>query len=167
MAVTASYTPVETAGNGVTTAFSFSFKIFAQTDITVYVRGTGGALTTKTLTTHYTVSFDTDAETGTVTMLTAPASGEYCRIVRNTARTQGTSFPREGVTPAKSVENALDKLTLQTQELYRLIDGNAEFLTGLYADKAAAPTVWTFYYSTDAQQTEMYVPAQGAWKMLA
>lgn len=166
MAVTATYAPVETAGNGATTAFAFSFKIFAQTDITVYVRETDGSLTTKTLTTHYTVSFDTAAETGTVTMVTAPASGTYVRIVRNTARTQGTEFPREGVTPAKSVENALDKLTLQTQELYRLIDSSAEFSYGLYSAKTAAPTVWTFYYSTDAQQLELYILPAARWILL-
>ena len=44
------------SGNGSTTAFAYTFKIFANTDLQVIIRSSTGTETVKTLTTHYTVS---------------------------------------------------------------------------------------------------------------
>lgn len=122
MAVTNEAVLVAEAGNGVKVAFDFAFKIFAQTDLLVYKATAAGVYTLQTLTTHYTVSFDTAAETGTVTFVTAPVNGGKSVIIRSSAQTQGSTLPREGPMPEKVIENALDRLTLEVQELQEQLD---------------------------------------------
>lgn len=116
MSVTATTNVVSEAGNGVKVAFDFAFKIFAQTELLVYKATAAGVYTLQALTTDYTVSFNTAAETGTVTFLVAPVNAGKSVIMRATASTQGSSLPREGNMPEKTIENALDKLTLQSQD---------------------------------------------------
>ena len=55
------------SANSSTTAFAYTFKIFADTDLQVIIRSSTGTETTKTLTTHYTVSGAGDASGGNVT----------------------------------------------------------------------------------------------------
>lgn len=105
------------AGNGAKVAFDFSFKIFDETDLIVYNESSSGVYTEKVLTTHYTVDFDSDDESGTVTWVTAPANGTYSVIVGDMPQTQGTTFPREGSSPAKDYENAYDRHTILLQEM--------------------------------------------------
>ena len=118
MAVSTTDLVVGYTGNGVTTAFSFPCKLLAQTDVRVYLE-TGaatGLFTLKTISTHYTVSFDSDAETCTVTFLSAPTSSYRVVITRETPRTQGTNLDREGRSPAKTHEGMIDKATMLAQE---------------------------------------------------
>lgn len=116
---------VKTAGNGVTTAFDFAWKIFANTDIDCYKVSAAGVYTLGVLTTDYTVSFDSDAETGTVTWVVAPVSGGFSVIIGDTPESQASTFPREGVTPAKTLENAIDKLTILVHELREKVERSA------------------------------------------
>ena len=53
------------SGNGSTTAFSYTFKITADSEMQVIIRSSTGTETVKTLTTHYTVSGAGDASGGT------------------------------------------------------------------------------------------------------
>ena len=66
------------SGDGSTSAFSYTFKIFANSDLQVIIRSSTGAETVKTITTHYTVSGAGDANGGSVTFTSGniPASGE-------------------------------------------------------------------------------------------
>ena len=66
------------SGDGSTTAFTYSFKIFAETDLKVIIRSSTGTETIKLLTTHYTVSGVGDASGGSVTFTSGniPASGK-------------------------------------------------------------------------------------------
>lgn len=118
-------------GNGTKVAFDFAFKIFAETDIKVYTELTAGVFTLRTLTTDYTVEFDTKAETGTVTYVVHPADPAYdpavpdgldSIVIRRTPDTQGSTFPRAAVMPEQAIENALDKLTLEVQEIERNLE---------------------------------------------
>ena len=104
--------------NGVLTAFAFSFKLISSSDLRVYVETAedSGVFTLKTLSTHYTVSFDTAAETGTVTFLVAPADGLRIGLTRVTPTTQGTNLDKEGRSPAKTIEGMVDKATILAQE---------------------------------------------------
>ena len=77
MTISATYTPAQASGNGVTVAFPFVFKTFDQADLVVIITDTDDVDTTQTITTHYTVALNADQNNnpgGTVTMLTAPAS---------------------------------------------------------------------------------------------
>ena len=120
MTVSSTTTKNSYSGNASTTVFAYGFKIFDDDDITVIIRtDSTGAETTKTKTTHYTVSNVGNASGGNVTFTSGntPASGETVVLIRNTARTQLTDYTPNDPFPADSHEDALDKLTLITQEL--------------------------------------------------
>ena len=105
-------------GDGTTTAFTLSWVFSQATDLTVYVTDLSNNITTKTLTTDYTVSGGgSPAATGTVTFVTAPASGYTVTIQRTTAQTQANTFTQNGKFPSVVIEGSLDKLTLEVQDL--------------------------------------------------
>lgn len=106
------------SGNGSTTAFAYGFKIFADADLTVIIRSSAGVETTKTLTTHYTVSGAGTDSGGNVTFTTGnvPASGETVVILRKLTLTQATDYVANDPFPAESHEDALDRLTMIAQQ---------------------------------------------------
>lgn len=102
--------------NGVTTAFPTTFQFNEAEDLVVTYVDTAGAETTKTLTTHYTVSGGgTPAATGTVTMLVAPATGSLV-IQRVSSQLQDLDLITQGATPADGLEAQLDRTTMIVQE---------------------------------------------------
>lgn len=103
------------AGNGVTTVFTVPFRILDQTHIRVLLT-VAGVTTTQVLTTNYTVSGVGGAST-TVTFLVAPPSGSLITFLRNVPFTQETDYVPNDPFPAESHERALDKLTMQVQQL--------------------------------------------------
>ncbi len=120
MTVSSTTTKNSYSGNASTTVFAYGFKIFDDDDITVIIRtDSTGAEATKTKTTHYTVSNVGNSSGGNVTFTSGntPASGQTVVLIRNTARTQLTDYTPNDPFPADSHEDALDKLTLITQEL--------------------------------------------------
>jgi hypothetical protein len=120
MAVSTAYAPLEFSGNGSTTAHAVSWPFFDGTLVATLVSA-AGAETVKTITTHYTVSGGTDSDglpaTGTLTMVTALASGEKLRIERSTPKTQSSTWTKAGSFSAKSLEAALDRAMLLDQEV--------------------------------------------------
>ncbi len=120
----------EQAGNGVKTVYSISdMKIYAETDLVVRKSTAlavyGAALT---LDTDYTVEFDSDEDTITVTFTVAPVNGGTAWFARLTPLTQGSEFPREDKLPAKTLQNVVDRLTLQVQELSERMDRAPQLL---------------------------------------
>lgn len=101
-------------GNGSTTAFTYGFKIFLNTDIEVLVDGV-----VKTLTTDYTVSGLGASDGGTVTFVTAPASGKAITLLRKQKVEQQSDYvPNETFSAtAERIEKDLDKLVMQVQML--------------------------------------------------
>jgi len=124
MSVAATAVLATGTGNGSTQAFAFSFPINAESELLVYLEDTAGGnvFTLQTITTHYTVSFDQEAETGTVTFVTAPGSGKDVVILRSTPKTQGDSLTREGGFPSETLEEMIDKVTRVVQELAEKVD---------------------------------------------
>ena len=147
MTVSSTTTKNSYSGDGSTTAFSYTFKIFDEDDITVVLRNNStGAETTQTITTNYTVSGVGNAGGGTVTFVTAPPTGNTVVLLRITPLTQLTDYTPNDPFPAESHETALDKLTHITQELQEEVGrslklsqtneiATAEFTTGA-ADRA-------------------------------
>ena len=120
MTVSSATTRNSYSGNGSTDVFAYGFKIFDDDDITVIIRtDSTGAETTKTKTTHYTVSGVGSSSGGNVTFTSGniPASGETVVLLRTTARTQLTDYVPNDPFPAATHEDALDKLTFIAQEL--------------------------------------------------
>lgn len=124
MTIASATNRVSFTGNGSTTAFAFSFPFRATSDLVVTVRTTStGAESLQTEGTHYTVTGTptTDAggyASGTVTFVTAPASGTQVHIDREPARTQTTDYIAGDGIPPSSIEGSLDRLTLLVQDLY-------------------------------------------------
>jgi hypothetical protein len=111
------------SGNDVTTGFSFPYKFNADADLVVILRNdTTKVETTQVITTHYTVSGAGDDAGGTVTMVTAPATGESLTIYRDPALTQETDYVENDPFPAETHEDAVDLLTMLAQRLSDRLD---------------------------------------------
>lgn len=121
MTVATSYAPIRYNGNDATTAFPVTWPFFDGTLIVTLI-DSDGVETVQTLTTHYTVTGGTDANglpaTGTVTMVTAPATGKELVLTRSTPKTQASVFGTATAFPAKTVEASFDKALLITQEAF-------------------------------------------------
>jgi hypothetical protein len=107
------------SGNGSTQVFAFSFKTFAAADLQV-VTTTSGVDTVKTLTTHYTVSLNADQNAspgGSITMLTAPATGTTLTIISDRAFAQTLNVQNAGAFLPDAINTALDTLVVQTTQL--------------------------------------------------
>ena len=112
------------SGNSSTTVFAYTFKIFADTDLQVIIRSSTGTETTKTLTTHYTVSGAGDASGGNVTFTSGntPATGETVVIRRAVPQTQAIDYIANDPFPAESHEEGLDRATMTTQQMQEELD---------------------------------------------
>ena len=110
------------SGNGSTTEFTYTFKIADEDHIQVIIRDSDGVETVKTITTHYTVAGVGGASGGTVTMSSAPATGETLVLRRSTTQTQGLDLIENDPMPADNLETAFDKNLSISQELQEQLD---------------------------------------------
>ena len=112
------------SGDGSTTQFTYSFKIFADTDLEVIIRSSTGTETVKTLTTHYTVAGAGDASGGSITFTSGntPATGETVVIRREVPQTQAIDYIANDPFPAESHEEGLDRATMTIQQMQEELD---------------------------------------------
>jgi hypothetical protein len=122
MTVSSTTTKNSYSGDGSTTTFAYTFKIFADADLTVILRSAAGTETVQTLTTNYSVTNAGNANGGNVVFVTAPASGVTVVIRRNIAQTQTTDYTANDPFPAESHEDALDRLTFIAQQQQEELD---------------------------------------------
>ena len=114
-------------GNGTQSVFAYTFKIFVDADIKVYV-GT----TLKTINTHYTLSGVGATGGGNVTFTSGniPAAGTgNVTLLRSLALTQGVDLVNYGRFDAEVVESQYDKLTMMVQQLQEQADRTIRFNT--------------------------------------
>lgn len=119
MTISSTYSPAQASGNDVAVEFGFTFKTFAAADLVVVLTSSAGVETTLTLTTHYSVSLNADQNNnpgGTVTMVTAPATGETLTIARELSPLQETDIANGGGFYPEVLEDALDRLTMLSQQ---------------------------------------------------
>jgi hypothetical protein len=112
-------------GNGVTDTFAFTGRIFAAEDLVVEIitRATDVLVDTLTLTTDYSVTINGPSSASVVvTAPNIPSSLQDIQVRRALDKTQSLVLPTGTVFPAKSVENALDKVTAMVQELQEEVD---------------------------------------------
>jgi len=107
------------SGNGSTSAFTYTFKISANSEMQVIIRSSAGVETIKTLGTHYNVSGAGNSGGGTVTFTSGniPASGETVLLRRVTAQTQTMDLIDNDPMSADTIETAHDKSIALIQEL--------------------------------------------------
>tara|TARA_Y100000593_G_scaffold94616_1_gene194638 strand:- start:462 stop:1730 length:1269 start_codon:yes stop_codon:yes gene_type:complete len=125
MTVSSTTTKSSHSGNGSLDTFAYAFKIFADDDLVVIIRtNSTGAETTKTKTTHYTVTGVGSASGGNVVFTSGniPASGETVVIKRSLTLTQATDYVANDPFPADSHEDALDRLTMIAQQQQEVFD---------------------------------------------
>lgn len=122
-------------GDASTTAFAYTTKIFAKTDLNVYQDGT-----LKTVDTHYTVSGLLSATGGNVTFLSAPGAGTGNVVIEKAIpNTQGSSLPLGGPFPSTTVETALDRLTFLVQQVVKKVTRSLRQDPSDASDIAALP----------------------------
>ncbi|MDA9186568.1 hypothetical protein N9O39_00665 [Candidatus Pelagibacter sp.] len=111
-------------GNNSTSAFNYTFKISAESEMQVIIRSSTGSETVKSLSTHYTISNVGNAGGGAVTFTSGniPASGETVILRRVTAQTQAMDLIDNDPMSADTIETAHDKAIAITQELQEQID---------------------------------------------
>ena len=116
-------------GNGSTVIFTYTFKIFQDSDLEVIIRSANGTETVKTLNTHYTVEGEGNSSGGTVTFLVSlptydytPLSTETVIIRRNIPQTQSIDYIANDPFPAESHEEGLDRAMMSLQEMQEELD---------------------------------------------
>lgn len=127
MTVSSSTNRVSYNGNGVTIAFSFPYLFYATCDLTVTLVASDGTETVKTETTHYSVTGAADPAGGTVTMVTAPATGEKLVVVREVDYTQELDLVENDPMPADSLEERLDLQVMMAQQVKEIADRAIRF----------------------------------------
>ena len=107
------------SGDGSTTTFNYTFKIFADSDLQVIIRSSTATETVKTITTHYTVTGAGNTNGGTVVFTSGniPASGETVVLRRAVPQTQAIDYIANDPFPAESHEEGLDRATMTLQQL--------------------------------------------------
>lgn len=118
MTVVTTTSRADYTGNGVTTAFTVPFYFLDNTHLSVLktVIATGVS-TTQILGSNYTVTGAGVPAGGTVTMTVAPTALEKISILRSVPLTQDTDYVENDPFPAASHERALDKLTMEIQQV--------------------------------------------------
>ena len=107
----------EYTGNGVTTTFNYTFRIFKKSDLVVQVVDLNDNITVLTLDTDYTVTGAGGYVGGNVILATALANGYQISISRELPVTQETDLRNQGKFFAEVHEDALDKLTMLIQQV--------------------------------------------------
>lgn len=110
-------------GNDAATSFPFSFKVFTVGDVLVVYQDASGIEATLVLDTDYTVTLNGDQDSNPGGTVTYPVAGdpltvgETLTVTSDVAETQGTELPNGGGWFPKTVERAIDKLTVLVQQL--------------------------------------------------
>lgn len=123
MTIASSTSRISYVGDGVTTAFAVPFLFQANADLTVMLQSSAGVQTTLALGTGYSLSGAGVSSGGTCTFTVAPTAltGAVITIFRDPPVTQTTSYNNNDPFPAKSHENALDKVTMLEQRTRDMI----------------------------------------------
>ncbi|EPK1119121.1 phage tail fiber protein [Klebsiella pneumoniae] len=108
----------EYTGNGATTQFDFTFRIFDKSHLLVQTLDTSESIVTLTLGTDYTVTGVNRYNGGKVVLTSALPAGYKISIERSTPVTQEASIRNQGGFFPEIHEDAFDKLTMLVQQAY-------------------------------------------------
>lgn len=114
------------SGTGTLVDYPFSFKVFAPTDVAVTQTDTAGTVTTPAYGGAYTVLLNGDQNTapgGTVKPLVAVPVGVTWLLTSAVPATQSASLTNAGGFFPKTIEDALDRLTILSQQAITYLAG--------------------------------------------
>jgi hypothetical protein len=133
-------------GNGVTTAFPFTFKVFSASDLAVILTDAAGAETTLTLNADYSVSLNADQDNdpgGTVTYsyggIPLPST-QKLTILSSVPLLQLTDIQNRGGFFPQVIEDALDRVTIMAQQAEELLGRAVRLPVSDSATNAELPT---------------------------
>ncbi|EGO9728730.1 phage tail protein [Escherichia coli] len=107
----------EYTGNGVTTSFPYTFRVFKESDLVVQVVDLDENIAVLALDTDYTVTGAGGYNGGNVILSKALANGYQISISRELPVTQETDLRNQGKFFAEVHEDAFDKLTMLIQHV--------------------------------------------------
>lgn len=122
-------------GNGVTTSFPYTFRIFQKSDLVVQVADLDDNIRTLALDTDYTVTGAGGYSGGSVVLTSPLANGWQISISRELPVTQETDLRNQGKFFAEVHEDAFDKLTMLIQQCFgflRLALRKPSFIANYY-----------------------------------
>lgn len=140
MTIEAAASEVSYAGNDVTVVFAIPFAFDTSADLKVIRTSSAGV--PEVLTTGFSVTGGSGS-TGSLTMATAPATGETLTILDDPAQTQPTDYTDNDAFPAETHEDALDRVTRIAKRVSQRVNLALRFADGDPARGALAeiPTV--------------------------
>jgi len=104
-------------GNGATSVYNYTFRIFESSDLLVTKQDTLGVITTLALTTDYTVTGVNKTSGGTVTLVAGNLPSGYKLTIRfNRTPKQSTDLRNQGSFFAETHETKFDELTRYAQQ---------------------------------------------------
>lgn len=104
-------------GDSSTVAFAFGFRIDTEAELVVVLADSDGVETIQTLTTEYTVAGVGSPTGGTVTFVTAPATGETVVIYRAVPLAQTTDLANRKAVVPEVMEDTYDDIVRMVQDL--------------------------------------------------
>jgi len=107
-------------GNGLTTSFSFAFKVFTAADVLVIRTDLSAIESTLVLNTDYTVTLNSNQDSnpgGSVVLPSALATGYLLTLSSQVGALQATDLTNQGGFYPSVLNTALDKLTILVQQL--------------------------------------------------
>ena len=107
----------EYTGNGVTTSFPYTFRVFEKSNLLVQVVDLNENITELVLDTDYTVTGAGGYTGGNVILSTPLTNGYQISISRELPVTQETDLRNQGKFFAEVHEDAFDKLTMLIQQV--------------------------------------------------
>jgi hypothetical protein len=140
MTIASTASEIQYDGDGSSTVFAVPFPFDTSADLKVVLTSSAGV--PAVLTTGFSVSGG-GGSTGSVTMTTAPASGEKLLIIDDPERTQPVDYVANDAFPAETHERALDRCTRLLKRLYQLTQNSIRYADGDPArgTNAQMPTV--------------------------
>ncbi|HAY0363285.1 TPA: effector protein, partial [Escherichia coli] len=125
----------EYTGNGVTTTFPYTFRVFNKSDLVVQVIDLEDNIAVLALDTDYTVTGAGGYNGGNVILSKALANGYQISISREVKVTQETDLRNQGKFFSEVHEDAFDKLTMliqQVRSLFSLALRKPSFVANYY-----------------------------------
>lgn len=117
---------IQYVGTGSQVIFDFPFVFFDERDLVVYLTPLGGTpddtVDLQTLNTEYTVQNVGTQGFGTVTMVTAPASGDTLILLRKNPIERLINYQNSGPFDAVTIDKDMDERVLVDQDLRQQID---------------------------------------------
>ena len=122
MTISTQDSKVNYQGNGQTKVFQIPFPFLENNQIYVQKKDAEGNLINYTYATDYTVTGAGEENGGSVTLNVAPEQGSTISIYRDVPLTQEVDYRENEIFPAETHEEALDKLTMEVQQIQEQLD---------------------------------------------